>query len=538
MKPITFKKIAADGSELPDNATDHVAVLLPDYGLIFTATNIVDSDVPHAKCEAAAKALDLLGHTDWDLPTIEEYQLLIDRTRYNPAINTDFFKGIESDWYWSKTPAAWSSASAWGVNFGYGDVSSGRRNYDGFALAVRRAGEFQGEVGLQELYQAWRRARRQKVPSFNQLRFDHSWADGLLQLQRELLAGHWQPRPSTCFVATRPKAREIHAPDFADRVVHHWLVPQLEALWEPTFIHDSYANRKGRGSHAAVRRAQQFVRQVHSGQGGGWYLQLDVANFFNSIHRSTLWRMLRTRLRRRGAPLVVQQAAHALLRRSPLHAGVQYQATAVEQAQVPPQKRLANAPAGRGLPIGNLSSQFFANVYLDALDQFAKHVLKAKRYVRYVDDFVLFHHDREQLATWRNQIEAFLRDTLGLRLKAEQKLCRLADGLDFLGYVIYPTHTLARRRVVGHLHTALAEWEGQHVHGDQLRASPADFRELTNRLVSFTGHLRHANSHRLMRRVHTRFPWLRSAARPRRFSHKGERRIHSIKWHQHKEQHA
>ncbi|HDS1602008.1 TPA: DUF1566 domain-containing protein [Stenotrophomonas maltophilia] len=141
MKPITFKKIAADGSELPDNATDHVAVLLPDYGLIFTATNIVDSDVPHAKCEAAAKALDLLGHTDWDLPTIEEYQLLIDRTRYNPAINTDFFKGIESDWYWSKTPAAWSSASAWIVFFYYGGVGYNLRGYGGFALAVRRAGQ-------------------------------------------------------------------------------------------------------------------------------------------------------------------------------------------------------------------------------------------------------------------------------------------------------------------------------------------------------------------------------------------------------------
>ena len=141
MSPITFKKIAADGSELPDTATDHVAVLLPDYGLTFTATNIVDSDVPHAECEAAAKALDLLGHTDWDLPTIEEYQLLIDRTRYSPAINTDFFKDIQNDWYWSKTPAAWSSASAWYVSFGDGLVGLNRRYGYGFALAVRRAGQ-------------------------------------------------------------------------------------------------------------------------------------------------------------------------------------------------------------------------------------------------------------------------------------------------------------------------------------------------------------------------------------------------------------
>ena len=421
--------------------------------------------------------------------------------------------------------AAWSSASAWNVNFNNGNINNNHRNNNGFALAVRRAGEFQGDVGLQELYQAWRRARRQKVPSFNQLRFDYRWADGLLQLQRELEAGTWQPRPSTCFIATRPKAREIHAPDFADRVVHHWLVPQLEAIWEPTFIHDSYANRKGRGSHAAVRRAQEFTRQIHSGQGGGWYLQLDVANFFNSIHRPTLWQMLRKRMAARQVPARVQQATHALLRRSPLHAGVQCRATASEIAQVPPHKRLANAPAGRGLPIGNLSSQFFANVYLDALDQFVKHQLKAKRYLRYVDDFVLFHHDREVLAGWRGQIEAFLHERLGLKLKAEQKLCRLTDGLDFLGYVIHPTHTLARRRVVAHLQQALAEWEGKHVQGDTVRATPADLREISARVASFGGHLRHANAHRLIAGVHTRYPWLRTAAKPRKFSarHEGRR---------------
>ncbi len=425
--------------------------------------------------------------------------------------------------------AAWSSASAWNVNFNNGNVNNNHRNNNGFALAVRRAGEFQGDVGLQELYQAWRRARRQKVPSFNQLRFDHHWADGLLRLQRQLHAGAWQPSPSTCFIATRPKAREIHAPDFADRVVHHWLVPQLEALWEPTFIHDSYANRKGRGSHAAVRRAQQFSRQVHSGQGGGWYLQLDIANFFNSIHRPTLWKMLRKRMAIRCVPQPLQQATHALLRRSPLHAGVQYRATPAELAQVPPHKRLANAPAGRGLPIGNLSSQFFANVYLDALDQFVKHELKAKRYLRYVDDFVLFHHDRAQLQAWQSRIEAFLHERLGLRLKAEQKLCRLTDGLDFLGYVIYPTHTLARRRVVSHLQQALAEWEGQHLHGAQVRATPADLQTLRTRLASFAGHLQHASSHRLMCRIHHRFPWLATAATPRRFHARQQRQRINIR---------
>ena len=141
MSNIKFIKIGADGQQLPNDATDWVAVELPEHGLTFSATSIVDTDVPQEQFEAAAKSLTLAGHSDWDLPTIEELSLLVDRSRYEPAINTEFFQDIQSDWYWSKTPAAWSSASAWFVDFNYGNVSYGNRTHDGFALAVRRAGQ-------------------------------------------------------------------------------------------------------------------------------------------------------------------------------------------------------------------------------------------------------------------------------------------------------------------------------------------------------------------------------------------------------------
>lgn len=143
MSLLKLIKLDATGAHLPDDATGHVAVFLPDHGLTFTATHVTESDVSQQECEAAAKACTLLGANDWDLPTIEELQLLIDRTRYQPAINTDFFTNIQSDWYWSKTPAAWSSASAWFVNFYYGGVYGCLRDYNGFgfALAVRRSGQ-------------------------------------------------------------------------------------------------------------------------------------------------------------------------------------------------------------------------------------------------------------------------------------------------------------------------------------------------------------------------------------------------------------
>ena len=386
------------------------------------------------------------------------------------------------------------------------------------------------EISLRSLFDAWREARRGKVPSRNQLTFDATWSSGLLQLQEQLAAGAWKPRPSTCFIATRPKAREIHAPDFADRVVHHWLVPQLEAIWEPRFIHDSYANRRGKGSHAAVQRLQQFVRQVHSGQGGGWFLQLDIRNFFNSIHRPTLWAMLKPVMERHGLPLATRRAAHALLRHPPLSAGVRQRGTDAERAQVPAHKQLANAPRGCGLPIGNLSSQFFANVYLDALDQFVKHTLKAQRYLRYVDDFVIVHHDRDQLAAWKVEIECFLGKRLRLSLKDDVRLQPLTDGIDFIGYVVRPTRTLVRRRVVTHARTALAAWGQQHVSAGEIRATPAAIRGLSSIWMSYRGHFEHAASWRLRQDFCRRFPWLeRLAERRMRFSHRLEGRAITIR---------
>jgi hypothetical protein len=422
--------------------------------------------------------------------------------------------------------AAWSADCAWIVNFNNGNANNNHRNNNGFVRAVRSAvpaGECQGEVSFRGLYRAWKAARHCKRPSRNQLHFDASWPDRLIELQRQLQTGTWAPAPTTCFIATRPKAREIHAPDFADRVVHHWLIAQLEPIYEPRFIADSYANRIGKGSHAAVRRLEGFVRQVASGQGGGWYLQLDVHNFFNCIHRPTLYAVLKRQMAKHQVTMPVRQAAHALLRRSPVEQGVQYRATPAEIALVPPHKRLQNATAGCGIPIGNLSSQFFANVYLDPLDQFVKHTLGCRRYLRYVDDFVLLHHDREQLEAWRQQITAFLTNTLRLSLKADQRLRPLGDGIDFLGYVVRPTHTVPRQRVIAHARAALASWGHLHARGDHLQVTPAALREVNAVWASYQGHFRHCRAWQLQQDFHYRFPWLHTATGVRRrFHHRAE----------------
>lgn len=408
---------------------------------------------------------------------------------------------------------------AWNVNCNNGNSNYNNQNNNGFVRAVC-VSECQPTVTFQALHAAWREARRGKQPSRNQLAFDTHWIDRLLDLQVQLNAGTWHPAPPTCFVAEHPKAREIHAPDFSDRVVHHWLVPQLNAIYEPTFIHDSYSNRVGKGTHVAVDRLRSFVCEVHSGQGGGWYLQLDIHNFFNSIHRPTLYKLLKACMVRHGLSDACQRATHALLRHSPTHYGVHDACTEQERAQVPAHKQLRNAAPGCGIAIGNLSSQFFANVYLDPLDQFIKHTLKAKRYLRYVDDFVLVHHDREQLEAWQAQIEQFLKDTLHLSLKADIKLLPLNTGIDFLGYVIFPTHSLVRRRVIQHAKEKLHAWQTSHVNRRGFRATPAQFSQVQAIWRSYEGHLSHANSWRLREAFHRRFPWLRSAMVKRRFDYR------------------
>ena len=422
-----------------------------------------------------------------------------------------------------------SSDYVWSVNFNNGNVNNlNRDDNDAFVRAVRGGASPSGEcrsdrqgrdaAAFAAMYRAYRAARRKKRPSENQQKFEAVWADGLIDLVDRINSGTWSPSPATCFVAQRPKAREIHAPDFGDRVVHHWLVPQLESIYEPSFIHDSFANRRGKGTHAAVERLKAMVRQVHSGQHGGWYLQLDVKNFFNSIHRPTLWRMLKSRLARGGLSPAAMRVVHALLRHPVSRQGILHMASRAQRDLVPPHKRLENAPSGCGLPIGNLSSQFFANVYLDRLDQFVKHTLKAPRYVRYVDDFVLVHRDRSVLERWMEQIESFLSRELRLRLKDDIRLRPLSAGVDFLGYVIYPTHTRVRRRVLSHANEAISEWSTLRVRGREAVATPDDIRAIRSTWASYQGHMRHASAYRLVDRFHRRHPWLGAVTRPIRFS--------------------
>lgn len=280
----------------------------------------------------------------------------------------------------------------------------------------------------------------------------------LVLAQAEHIAqGRYQPQPFTVFAVTDPKLREIFAPAFADRLVHQWLVRHIEPWWDKRFIDDSYANRKGKGTQKAIERLQHFMRQPRQ----RWYCQLDIRAFFPSINRHILlglWRKALPQLPWDGATRArLDHVASAILLQSPTQPPPLPSGDRALLARIPPHKSLYHTAPGVGLPIGSLTSQFFANVYLNELDQYVNHGLKVKSYIRYVDDFILLGDDPVQLMQQRQAIARFLQERLQLQLHPHKMvLQRCSQGADFLGSIVFAHHSLVRQRSVRALRRRLS----------------------------------------------------------------------------------
>lgn len=235
----------------------------------------------------------------------------------------------------------------------------------------------------------------------------------ILELQSELLDGTYRPGPYHVFRVRDPKDRQICAAPFRDRVVHHAVCRSLAPLFERRFIHDSWACRPGKGSHQALRRCQGFARA------GGWFLKCDIRKFYDSVSHA----VLRERLGR----LLKDRRLLELLDRI--------------IANVPPESR-----PGRGIPIGNLTSQHFANLYLDPLDHWIRQELRPAAYLRYMDDFVLFGRSREELTARLGRLREFLGERLALELNERRTLqAPVWRGIPFLGFQVFPGTIRARR---------------------------------------------------------------------------------------------
>ena len=299
-----------------------------------------------------------------------------------------------------------------------------------------------GPYPFSELVQAYYDCWRTKRNSASALAFEMDLERNLTELHDDLIAGTYRPGRSICFVVTRPKAREVWAAAFRDRIVHHLLYNHVAPRFYASFIADSCACIPGRGTLYAAKRLEAQIRSASQNWSKPvFYLKCDLANFFVAIDKEVLRRQLAAKI---TEPWWLALAEQILMHdpredyevRSPAHLF----------NRVPQHKRLTAQPAHLGLPIGNLSSQFFANVYLNALDQFAKHQLGAKHYVRYVDDFVFLHESPQQLNAWLTGVEAFLQ-SLGAKLNPTKTILQPVDrGVDFVGHVIKPWRRSTRKR--------------------------------------------------------------------------------------------
>jgi retron-type reverse transcriptase len=302
------------------------------------------------------------------------------------------------------------------------------------------------------LVQAYLDCRRTKRGSASALAFEAHAESNLFELHEELASGAYRPGRSICFVITRPRPREVWAAQFRDRIVHHLLYNRIAPRFHAAFTADSCACIPGRGTLYAARRLEHQVRSItRNWSRPAHYLKCDLANFFVSIDKHVVLDQLQRRITEPWWAWL----AEAILMHDPRQE-VEMRGGRRELELVPPHKRLFNAPPDHGLPIGNLSSQFFANVLLDDLDQFAKHRLRAPHYVRYVDDFVLLHHDPQWLNSAREQIERKLAE-LHLRLNPRKTILQpVARGVDFVGHLIKPWRRMTRPRT---LRAALARIE-------------------------------------------------------------------------------
>lgn len=402
--------------------------------------------------------------------------------------------------YWSATLNENNSNNAYNLNFNDGNNNWNNNWNRNNGHTVRPVTELTGTSSatsstqepfrtspsqlLLDLYRAYKDARKHKRKKPYALKFDQNLEEELIALRDEFLSRTYQPRPSSCFIITDPKVREVFAADFRDRIVHHLYYNYTHVLFERTFITDSYSCIKGRGTHWGIKRMEHHIRSVSQNYTRPCYvMKLDIKGYFMHIHRQRLLQIcLQTLEKMRNHPSdepgktwgqkldypLLQYLSEVIILNNPL-VDCKKRGAASDWNKLPKSKSLFCSPKGCGLPIGNLTSQLFSNVYMNRYDQYMKRNLRCRSYGRYVDDsFVVCCH-KAALREKVKPISEFLNKELGLQLHPDKLIvCNAFHGVGFLGAYLKPYRN--------------------YIHNDSLRRIKEGLEELEN--VSDTGRLR------------------------------------------------
>ncbi|MGK7889515.1 MAG: RNA-directed DNA polymerase [Leptolyngbyaceae cyanobacterium] len=320
---------------------------------------------------------------------------------------------------------------------------------------------------------AARKAQKGKRYRPNVLAFNYNLEQELNQLQHQLQTKNYQPGPYRTFRISYPKPRTISAAPYRDRVVHHALCNIIWPIFERSLIFDTYANRWGFGTHRALHRFTQFARS------SPYILQCDIRKYFPSIDHEILKTLLRRKIKCPDTLWLIDTIIDGSNDQEPVI------------VHFPGDTLLTPLERRRGLPIGNLTSQCFANIYLSGFDHFVKEQLGFKKYLRYVDDFALFADDRKSLIQARTAIEDYLA-TLRLTIHPiKSQLYKTAIGANFVGFRVFKEHIRVRGENLHRARRRLRQLQHQY------KTDAITFQYLTQSIQSWGAHLKHADSHRL-----------------------------------------
>lgn len=327
---------------------------------------------------------------------------------------------------------------------------------------------FEKIIAPENIFAAWREFRKGKMKKSDVLAFAEKVEENLFCLISDLENGQYAHGQYIRFIVCDPKRREIAKAPVRDRVLHHAIYRVLTSMYDQSFIFDSYSSRKEKGTHRAVKRFRKFAQKISQNHTKNvWVLQADIRKFFDSVDHAVLLSLLRKKIKDEK----IIELLDIIIR-------------SYEKS------------IGKGIPLGNLTSQIFSNIYLDALDRFVKRELRVKYYLRYADDFVIINRSKEYLGDLIGKIENYLWENLDLRLHPKKvKIEKWGRGIDFLGYVSFPHHfvlrTKTKKRMLKKIKMGAENWKNKKISRDSFNCT----------VQSCLGILRHCCWHGLVKNM-------------------------------------
>jgi retron-type reverse transcriptase len=323
-------------------------------------------------------------------------------------------------------------------------------------------------ITLENLFLSWNEFKKGKTKRKDVQEFKFNLEDNIFQLYQELKDKTYQHSFYSSFYVQDPKLRHIHKAMVRDRIVHHLISKTLEEIYDGTYIFDSYSCRKDKGTHKAVNRLGRFCGKLSQNNTENiYYLKCDIKKFFDSINHEILIEILKKKIKDDNLLFLLKEIIKSF-------------------------NRIEN----QGIPLGNLTSQYFANIYLNELDQFIKHSLKIKYYVRYSDDFIILNKDKAYLENLILIISSFLKENLNLSLHPDKIIIKkYHQGIDFLGYVLLPYHRVLRTKTKKRIFRKISQKM------DGLKNNLITKKSFNQTLQSYFGVLKHCNGHKIKEKI-------------------------------------